>query len=96
MVCKKCGKNIKSDRTVCPRCGTIVADRVSLGSVSAQTNGKPNKPKKKASGSDIALWVILSLVSLLAILGILFGAFYMIGLNYVENNAHIDEKFTEP
>lgn len=96
MTCKQCGKRIKADASVCPRCGAITAEKVSLGSISASTNAKgTKKAKKKLSGTDLALRIALIVVSIVAILGILFGMLYIFGRNKVEEKAHIDEKFTE-
>ncbi len=101
MTCKQCGKPIKPDATVCPSCGAALTDKVSLGSMSATTaktaanKPKPKKKKKKLSGGDIALRVALIVVSILAILGILFGGAYIWGLYFVDENAQIDDKFSE-
>lgn len=96
MVCKECGKRLKAGQTVCPSCGAIAAESVSLGSLSAnQKKTRTKKPKKKLSGTDLALRIALISVSVLAVLGILFGILYIWARSFIDDNANIDEKFTE-
>ncbi|MBQ3202932.1 MAG: LCP family protein [Clostridia bacterium] len=96
MVCKECGKRLKAGQTVCPSCGAIAAESVSLGSLSAnQKKARAKKPKKKLSGTDLALRIALISVSVLAVLGILFGILYIWARSFIDDNANIDEKFTE-
>ena len=96
MVCKECGKRMKSKETVCPHCGAAVVQSVSLGAASGQADKeRAKKPKKKLSGTDLALRISLIVVSVLAVLGILFGILYIYARSLVKENAHIDEKFTE-
>lgn len=97
MVCKECGKRLKAGQTVCLSCGAFAAKKtVSLGFLSAnQKKARTKKPKKKLSGTDLALRIALISVSVLAVLGILCGILYIWARSFIDDNANIDEKFTE-
>ena len=102
MTCKKCGKNIQPDASVCPHCGAITAEQVSLGSISATPKKEANPAKKKKPDPNRGLRITLIVVSILAVLAILGGivsqtwpaivSFF--GKKIVKGNAHIDDKFT--
>ena len=66
MTCKKCGKRIRDDATLCPRCGAPQTETVSLGAINAAHESKRKKPK--ISKKQLALRIVLIAVAVLAAL----------------------------
>ena len=64
MTCKKCGKRIKNDATLCPHCGTPQAETVSLGAINAASESR--RKKHKLSTKQLVLRIVLITVAALA------------------------------
>ncbi|MBQ8683362.1 MAG: LCP family protein [Clostridia bacterium] len=66
MTCKKCGKRIKEGSSVCPRCGAPQTETISLGAINAAHENK--KRKKKLTGKQLAIRIVIIAVAALAAL----------------------------
>lgn len=65
MVCKKCGKKVKGEPEVCPRCGAPMQETVSLGAIHAAQEAKH---KKKLTKKQLAIRItLITVASLLAV-----------------------------
>lgn len=65
MVCKKCGKKVKGEPEICPRCGAPMKETVSLGAIH---DAREARHKKKLTKKQLALRIsLIVLASLLAV-----------------------------